>query len=73
MLTIYLIWRLILERINEEGQKKIEDLERYWNHEVTQLRATVDQVRDQMEKDAQQKIGNLIQQHRDELSEYVIL
>lgn len=64
-----LIWKFIVDRINEEQENKIKELEEYWQNEVSQLRATVDQVKEQMEQDAQQKIEALIQQHRDELSE----
>lgn len=70
MIKVSSIWKFVLDRINEEQEKKIKDLEEYWQNEVSQLKATVDQVKEQMEKDAQQKIEALIQQHRDELSEY---
>lgn len=63
-----LIRKFIVDRINQEHEKKNRDLEEYWQNEVSQLRATVDQVKEQMENDAQQKIEALIQQHRDELS-----
>lgn len=62
------IRQYVVDRINQEHETKIRDLEEYWQNEVSQLRATVDQVKEQMEKDAQQKIEALIQQHRDELS-----
>lgn len=68
MYNVSLIWKFVLEQINEEHEKKITDLEEHWQNEVAQLRATVDQVKEQMERDAQQKIEALIQQHRDELS-----
>lgn len=70
MIKVSSIWKFVLDRINEEQEKKIKDLEEFWQNEVSQLKATVDQVKEQMEKDAQQKIEALIQQHRDELSEY---
>lgn len=70
MYNVSLIWKFVLERINEEHETKIQDLEEHWENEVAQLRATVDQVKEQMERDAQQKIEALIQQHRDELSKY---
>lgn len=70
MYNVSLIWKFVLERINEENETKIKDLEDHWQNEVAQLRATVDQVKEQMEKDAQQQIEALIQQHRDELSKY---
>lgn len=63
-----LIRNFVVDRINQEHEKQIRDLEEYWQNEVSQLRTTVDQVKEQMEKDAQQKIEALIQQHRDELS-----
>lgn len=70
MYNVSLIWKFVLERINEEHETKIKDLEDHWQNEVALLRATVDQVKEQMERDAQQKIEALIQQHRDELSKY---
>lgn len=55
------------ERINEENEKKLKDVEVYWQNQVSTLRATVELVKEQMEKESQQKIETLIQQHRTEL------
>ncbi|KAJ8921978.1 hypothetical protein NQ315_008615 [Exocentrus adspersus] len=56
-----------LERINEENEKKLKEVEVYWQNQVSTLRATVELVKEQMEKESQQKIEELIQQHRTEL------
>ncbi|XP_018561580.1 protein FAM184A isoform X2 [Anoplophora glabripennis] len=56
-----------LERINEENEKKLKEAEVYWQNQVSTLRATVELVKEQMEKESQQKIETLIQQHRTEL------
>lgn len=55
------------EQINEENEKKLKDVEVYWQNQVSTLRATVELVKEQMEKESQQKIEMLIQQHRTEL------
>lgn len=72
MFNVSLIWKFVLERINEEHENKVKELEEYWQNEVSELRSTVEQVKEQMERDAQQKIECLIQQHRDELSKYFL-
>lgn len=46
------------------------EVEEYWQTEVLELKAKVQQVKDQMERDAQQKIEAIIQQHRDALSKF---
>lgn len=58
-----------LEKINDEYNKNMQDAEEHWQTEIKELQKVVDQVREQMETDAQMKIESLIQQHRDELSE----
>lgn len=45
----------------------MKDAEVYWQNQVSTLRATVELVKEQMEKESQQKIEMLIQQHRTEL------
>lgn len=58
---------LFKERINEENEKKIKEIETSWQNQVATLRLNLDLVKEQMERESQQKIQNLIEQHRTEL------
>nr|CAH7735947.1 unnamed protein product [Callosobruchus chinensis] len=58
-----------LERINQEHESQLKELEEYWQNQVSSLRANLVLVKEQMEKEAQQKVETLIQQHRNELDE----
>ncbi|KAJ8961883.1 hypothetical protein NQ318_021501, partial [Aromia moschata] len=62
-----------LEKINEEHEKKLKEVENCWHEEVNLLRSTLETVKEQMEKESQQKIEMLIQQHRNELGEAIQL
>nr|CAI5848722.1 unnamed protein product [Callosobruchus analis] len=57
-----------LERINEEHESQLKELEEYWQNQVSSLRANLVLVKEQMEKEAQQRVETLIQQHRNELA-----
>ncbi|XP_063909487.1 protein FAM184A isoform X2 [Zophobas morio] len=56
-----------LERISAETEKKIKEIEDNWQTQVTSLSNTLELVKDQMEKESQQKVESLIEQHRTEL------
>ncbi|KAJ8983029.1 hypothetical protein NQ317_014326 [Molorchus minor] len=56
-----------LEKINEEHEKKLDEVEGHWQEELDTLRLNLESVKEQMEKESQQKIEALIQQHRNEL------
>ena len=55
------------ERISAETEKKIKEIEDNWQTQVTSLSNTLELVKDQMEKESQQKVESLIEQHRTEL------
>lgn len=57
----------ISDRINEEHEKKIKDIENVCQNQVSSLRTTLELVKEQMARDSQQKIQTLIDQHRAEL------
>ncbi|XP_044258105.1 protein FAM184A-like isoform X2 [Tribolium madens] len=56
-----------LERVSEETEQKIKEIEDCWQNKVTALSNTLELVKEQMEKESQQKIESLIEQHRSEL------
>ncbi|XP_049821695.1 protein FAM184A-like isoform X2 [Aethina tumida] len=56
-----------LARINSEHVQKVQEVEAYWQNQLSILRASIDSIKEQMEKESQLKIENLIQQHRTEL------
>lgn len=43
------------------------EVEAYWQNQIAAVKASLDLVKEQMEKESQQKIEALIQQHRSEL------
>lgn len=58
---------LIAEKINDENEQRLREVEIGWRNQVMTLRNTLEQVKEQIENEAQLKIQNLIQQHRTEL------
>ncbi|KAK9752453.1 hypothetical protein QE152_g4185 [Popillia japonica] len=56
-----------IDRINEEHEKKIKEVESACQNQVSSLRTTLELVKEQMARDSQQKLQNLIDQHRAEL------
>ncbi|XP_023025586.1 uncharacterized protein isoform X3 [Leptinotarsa decemlineata] len=58
-----------IDRINADYEKKLEDLQTFWKNQVGSMRAAVEIVKEQMERESQQKIESLIQQHRNELDQ----
>lgn len=50
-----------------ESDKKMKEVEAHWQNQVAAVRASLDSVKEQMERESQQKIEALIQQHRSEL------
>jgi F0F1-type ATP synthase membrane subunit b/b' len=58
------------ERISEESEQKIKEIEVSWQNQVTSLNNTLDAVKEQMEKESQQQIESLIEQHRSELGKW---
>ncbi|XP_015839059.2 protein FAM184A isoform X1 [Tribolium castaneum] len=56
-----------LERVSEETEQKIKEIEDCWQNKVASLSNTLEVVKEQMEKESQQKIESLIEQHRSEL------
>lgn len=47
----------------------MKEVEAHWQNQVAAVRASLDAVKEQMERESQQKIEDLIQQHRAELGE----
>lgn len=50
-----------------EHEKQLKDVESNWQLQVSSMRTTVELVKEQMEKESQQKMQMLIDQHRSEL------
>lgn len=63
---------LFADRINNEHESKIKEVENACQNQVSSLRATLELVKEQMAKDSQQKIEDLIDQHRAELGNVFI-
>lgn len=45
----------------------MKEVEAHWQNQIAAVRASLDSVKEQMERESQQKIEALIQQHRAEL------
>lgn len=60
---------LCLERLTEEHEKKIKEIETNWQMQVTSTRTTLELVKEQMERDAEDKLQALDQHHRSQLGE----
>ncbi|XP_017785670.1 PREDICTED: nucleoprotein TPR isoform X2 [Nicrophorus vespilloides] len=56
-----------IERINEEHDLRVKEVETSCQNQMSSLRTTLELVKEQMERESQQKIQSLIQQHRSEL------
>lgn len=56
-----------VDRISVETEQKIQEIEDTWQSKVTSLSNTLEAVKEQMEKESQQKVESLIAQHRSEL------
>ncbi|KAG5862101.1 hypothetical protein JTB14_022823 [Gonioctena quinquepunctata] len=69
LIIVINIFKNIVERINADHKWQIEEFETYWKNQVNSLRASMETVKEQMEKESQQKIEFLIQQHRNELDQ----
>lgn len=50
----------------------MKDVEEYWQNQVVAVKASLDAVKEQMERESQQKIESLIQEHRSELGIHLI-
>lgn len=62
----------LIERINEESEKKLNEVESAYQNQLCSLRATLDLVKEQMEHESREKIQNLIAKHRADLGKYLI-
>lgn len=60
---------VLLERLTEEHEKKIKEIETNWQMQVTSTRTTLELVKEQMERDAEDKLQALDQHHRSQLGE----
>lgn len=60
-----------LEKITKEHEKQLKEVESNWQLQVSSMRATVELVKEQMEKESQNKMQMLIEQHRAELGKFV--
>ncbi|KAF5276036.1 hypothetical protein FQA39_LY00832 [Lamprigera yunnana] len=58
-----------LEKINAEHEKQLKEAESNWQLQLCTMRTTVELVKEQMEKESQQKMQDLIEQHRAELDD----
>ncbi|XP_050311258.1 protein FAM184A-like isoform X2 [Anthonomus grandis grandis] len=56
-----------LEKINEEHQEQMTQLENHWKTKISDVSMNLEQVKEQVEKDAQHKMELLVEQHRNEL------
>ncbi|KAK5650292.1 hypothetical protein RI129_001321 [Pyrocoelia pectoralis] len=56
-----------IEKVNSEHEKQMKDAESNWQMQLCSMRTTVELVKEQMEHESQEKIQNLIDQHRAEL------
>lgn len=59
-----------LEKVNEEHEQQLRELENQWKGKMLDVTTNIEQVREQIEKEAQQKMGSLVEQHRNELGNY---
>lgn len=58
---------ILIERLTDEYEKKIKELEANWQMQITSTRTTLELVKEQMERDAQEKLQSLDQHHRSQL------
>lgn len=63
----------LIERINDDSERKLKEVETAYQNQLCSLRTTLDLVREQMEHESQQKLQNLIAQHRAELGKYQLI
>ncbi|KAK4882817.1 hypothetical protein RN001_006136 [Aquatica leii] len=56
-----------LDKINTEHEQQLKEAESNWQLQLCSMRTTVELVKEQMEKESQQKMQDLIAQHRAEL------
>lgn len=66
-MIISVLFTLILERVNEEAEKRLRDLETNYQMQVSSMRTTLELVKEQMEREAEDKIQQLREEHRVEL------
>ncbi|CAG9823515.1 unnamed protein product [Phaedon cochleariae] len=58
-----------IDRINLEHEMRVQETENYWKTQISSLRISLEAVKEQMEKESQQKMEGLIEQHRTQLDE----
>lgn len=56
-----------IEQINAEHEERVREVEDHWQNQIAAVRSSLESAREQMERESQQKIEALIQQHRAEL------
>lgn len=55
------------ERLNEEADRRVQQLEQNWQLQMSSTRATLELVKEQMERDAQDKMETLREQQQQKL------
>jgi hypothetical protein len=55
------------EQLNWESERKIQQLEQNWQLQMSSTRATLELVKEQMERDAQDRLDAAEEEHRKQL------
>lgn len=58
---------IISEKINMEHEQELREVENQWKSRLSDVTSNLEAVKEQLEKDAQQKMESLVEQHRLEL------
>ncbi|KAL1505970.1 hypothetical protein ABEB36_005412 [Hypothenemus hampei] len=56
-----------IERMTEEHRQQLKEVENHWKSKMMDVSSNLEQVKSQLEQEAQEQIESLVQQHRNQL------
>ncbi|XP_048517688.1 protein FAM184A isoform X3 [Dendroctonus ponderosae] len=56
-----------LEKLNAEHEQELKDIEEHWRRNMSDVSSNLEKAKEQLEKEGQQKMESLVEQHRGEL------
>lgn len=62
----------ITEKLNAEHEQELKDIENHWRSKMSDVSSNLEKVKEQLEKEGQQKMESLVEQHRGQLGEHII-
>uniref|UniRef100_A0AAR5P062 Uncharacterized protein n=3 Tax=Dendroctonus ponderosae TaxID=77166 RepID=A0AAR5P062_DENPD len=61
-----------LDKLNAEHEQELKDIEEHWRRNMSDVSSNLEKAKEQLEKEGQQKMESLVEQHRGELGKHII-